>query len=209
MSKTTKPRTDWGEIKFDYINGMPLNNMVEKYNIDKSQIVRKAKEKGWGGYKSFAKKYDELATAANNMIEDHLDEYPEVKRLREEMNNQLLPSQIEQCNKEVAMLALYKHTILAAQQKIATALDTSAGQINEILATHKDGLYASRISADGSISYEPTNTHLKNLAPFFAENNKALGVTTAPQVAIQNNINDNNVADGIPDNKIVININGE
>jgi hypothetical protein len=56
------------------------------------------------------------------------------------------------------------------------------------LDTAKDGLYTSAIRADGSATYERTTRFLSDLAPFFAENNKALGMTTA-QVAIQMNNN--------------------
>lgn len=204
MAKSTKPRKDWDAIKLDYIQGMPLNEIQDKYNIDKPQVVKKAKQKGWGEHKSFAKTYDALATATNNMIEDHLDEYPEIKEMREKLNSQLLPSQVEQSNKDLAMIALYKHSLITAQQKIAQAINKSADQINEILETNPGGLYTSRIGADGSTSYEPTNNHLKNLATFFTENNKVLGLNNTPQVAIQQNNQDN----GTP-NHININIIGE
>jgi hypothetical protein len=187
---STKPRNDWDAIKLDYINGVPIREIGDKFGMSHTQIVRKAKQKNWGEHKSFVKKYDALATATNEMIEEHLDDYPHIKAMREDINNQLLPSQITQSNKDVAMMALYKHSLIQAQIKIANAINKSADQVNEILELNKDGLYTSRIGADGSVSYEPTNIHLKNLAPFFTENNKALGMTTA-QVAIQNNINNN------------------
>ena len=204
MAKSTKPRKDWDAIKLDYIQGMPLNEIQDKYNIDKPQVVKKAKQKGWGEHKSFAKTYDALATATNNMIEDHLDEYPDIKEMREKLNSQLLPSQVEQSNKDLAMIALYKHSLITAQQKIAQAINKSADQINEILETNPGGLYTSRIGADGSTSYEPTNNHLKNLATFFTENNKVLGFNNAPQVAIQQNNQDKDTP-----NYININIIGE
>jgi hypothetical protein len=189
MNKTTKPRNDWDAIRFDYINGIPLKEMSEKYKICHTQIVRKAKQKNWGEHKSFIKKYDELATATTEMIEDHLEEYPKIKELREEINNQLLPSQIDQSNKDVAIMALYKAQLMTIQQKFAKVIEKSITQVGEILELHKDGLYTSSISGEGQ-KYERTTRFVNDLAPFFTENNKALGMTTA-QVAIQNNINNN------------------
>ncbi len=186
MAKSTKPRNDWEAIRLDYINGMSMKELATKYDIHHPDILRKARQQGWGEHKSLVKDYDNLAVEITEVVQVEIDKNPKLQALQDKLHSNLLPSQIEQANKDVAMLALYKANMLAAQQKILKAIDKSAVQASDILDANPSGLYTSKIGADGSVSYEPANNYLRNLAPFFAENNKALGLAAA-QTAIQVN----------------------
>jgi hypothetical protein len=207
MSKSTKPRNDWDAIRADYVSGMHYYDMSKKYDICHTQILRKAKKEGWIAPKMLVQSYDELANLLKTEVDEVIKTNPKAQQLQQRIHETLLPSQIEQADKDIAMMSLYKANIASLQAKFAKVIEKSVSQVSEILDHHKDGLYTSSLKGDGSANYERTTRFLSDLAPFFAENNKALGLTSA-QVAIQNNVNTNN-DDVIDDQKVIINISGK
>ncbi len=204
MSKTTKPRNDWDAIKKDITESkLTLREIAEKYNTDHSYIHKKAKKEGWLNAKQLVEKYDELGAVVAELVEDNInkEQYKKAKELQKEIHASILPSQIEQVNKDIALSALYKSELLIIQQKFAEVTKKSLTQVSKILDNCADGLYTSISKADGTSTYERTTRFMSDLAPFFVENNKALGLTTA-QVAIQNNLNANN-PNGADDDSVV------
>ncbi len=205
MSKTTKRRNDWDAIRADYTNGVLFMEMAEKYNICHTQIARKAKKEGWLNERELVKTHDELAIKCSKAMNEYIETDPEAQILQKKIHNAVLPSQIVDVDKDIAMMALYKSQLMTTQQKFAKLVEKSTDQVARILDACVDGLYTNSDKADGSRTFDRTTRFLSDLAPYFAENNKALGMTTA-QVAIQNNVNTNKNDDAvvqfyIPDNK--------
>ncbi len=172
---STKPREDWDEIRLDYIAGMAVRDIGAKYNIDYTQVIRKAKQKGWGEHK--------------------------ILTLQETPHHELLPDIIEQANKDEVMMELYKISLLTIQQKFASLIEKAINQIEHIIDTSPDGLYTSSSKSDGSATYERITRFVDDLAPFFTDSNKSLGIITS-QVTIQNSVGAN--ADNVKFNDNVV-----
>jgi hypothetical protein len=191
--KIKKPRrNDWHLIKIDYVKGVPVREIATKYGLHHPDILRKAKKEGWGEHKSYHKDYDELATIANTALQQICETNPRAKELQNKIHAVTPSNMQEDVDKDIAMLALHKAQILTIQQKFAKVMDKSLAQVAKILDYHVDGLYASSTKPDGSVNYERTTTFLKDLAPYFAENNKVLGLSRenpATAVQINNNLN--------------------
>lgn len=191
--RSTKPRNDWHLIKIDYIKGVPIADICNKYNIKQPNLVRQAKKEGWGEHKSYYKDYDELATIANTALQEFCETNPKAKILQNKIHAVTPIHMQKDVDKDIAMLALHKSQILTIQQKFAKIMDKSLAQVAKILDYHVDGLYASSTKPDGSVNYERTTAFLKDLAPYFAENNRVLGLSREnPTTAVQinNNLND-------------------
>lgn len=203
--RSTKPRNDWHLIKIDYIKGVPIADICNKYNIKHPNLFRQAKKDGWGEHKSYQKDYDNFATELNQNVQKVIKKNPHLQAMQKKIHDVTPPHLIEQIDKDLTMLALHKSEILQIQHKFAKVMDKSLAQVAKILDYHVDGLYASSTKPDGSVNYERTTAFLKDLAPYFAENNRILGLSREnPTTAVQINNNQE------PENKTVqINIMGE
>ncbi len=211
MIKTTKPRNDWKAIELDYLAGMTLNDLTMKYKIDKSNITRQARKKGWMPHNAVGK----TLTAVTNAIKinhpeldkeiEHLPEFSEVEKIT--VGTGITKEDIKN---DVYRRLVIQNLAFANNNKAYDLMNQYFGIIGNNLAKSPDGLYTKSIGQGGAVTYGSYADDIaKVIVPMITENNKALGMTTA-QVAIQNNFGDNgNNGDDKPDNRVIINVSGE
>jgi hypothetical protein len=192
MAKTTKPRNDWDAIKLDNASGKyTLRELGVKYNTSYTSIYKKAKKEGWLNEKKLVQANENLAEAVVEMIEENKHKYPKVVELQEKVHNTVMPHQIEQVDKDIAMLALHKYNASTLAAKILKYSEMYVDQLPQILASHKNGLYKTSEKADGTVTYDRSGKYITDVVPLLDKLQQAMGVNAA-QVAIQNNVNSGN-----------------
>lgn len=191
MTTTTKPRNDWDAIRLDYLHGMAVREIGEKYKIDHAQIVRKAKSKGWNPHNAIGKVIDKMVDTIRleTNVDDIIDNDKEYKELENMLNT---CGDTEAIRKSIIKRAIMQNKAFNNGLKSYQAIDQFLDITINNLKTSKDGLYTKGIGKDGSRTYGSYADDLAKVAiPMIGESNKVLGLTTA-QVAIQNNVNATN-----------------
>lgn len=191
MSTTTKSRNDWDAIRYDYLQGMAVRDIADKYNICYTTISRKAKAKNWGEHNKVGKILDNMIDEVREKtnVDKVIDSSEEYKYLQQQLNITVGSATDDMLRRMIIKKTIVQNTAFDTNIKAYNIINEFLDITSKNLKTSKDGLYTKSIGQGGAVTYASYADDIsKAVIPIITENNKALGMTTA-QVAIQNNIN--------------------